>query len=389
MTDVTRTEMQLIAQDTAELIQLVLNNKDHPAFGTISLGLVPFVGLVAEESFNYLTAPSRASFGITHVHPLFETFAANVTKVRARAKLFDDNRGGLAGLIENLALAHRKSSEWFMHPHRGLLGILARPLQPDLGIFYFEDHVIVTTHTALLTLGITQDQLTALGPADMSNVSRFYNEFSLAVGSYLGTHATHLQESGYNVAATFSVAPAKTELSISHTDHHGHLVYTHVSDTLGLTRPELSAAIIFLVAQVNFVERVLSQLLAPTSTVLFWARFLTAYHATTALQELVGLEPAQLGRLAQDILNEPDAGFLLGARQIRNISAHYELRGAARFLSPAGDPFDDVLVGLCGQDRADVMAKAQRQLSRISAAFEDVISKPVLRGTRALLGDHT
>jgi hypothetical protein len=183
MTDVPRTEMQLIAQDTAELIQLVLNNKDHPAFGTISLGLVPFVALVAEESFNYLTAPSRASFGIARAHPLFETFAANVTKVRARAKLFDDNRGGLTGLIENLALAHRKSSQWFLHPHRGFLGILARPLQPDLGIFYFEDHVIVTTHTALLTLGITQDQLTALGSADMSNVSRFANEFSVTAGS--------------------------------------------------------------------------------------------------------------------------------------------------------------------------------------------------------------
>jgi hypothetical protein len=131
----------------------------------------------------------------------------------------------------------------------------------------------------------------------------------------------------------------------------------------------------------------------PASTFLFRAKFLTVYHATTALQELERLnrhpDEYELGRLVQDILNEPDSAFLLGARQVRNIMAHYELRQSANFLTPDGDPLNDILAGLCQQEVVNVATTAQRQLSRISEAFVHVISKTALRDTRSLLGDHT
>jgi hypothetical protein len=126
MRDITRTELEFIAQDNIELIQLVLGLRNNKAAGEIGLGLSPFVALFAEESFNYLRAPVRQNSGAALASPLFETFSEAVTKLRARAKLFDDNRGGLERLIETLALAHRKSTEWFLHPHQGVLGKLKR-----------------------------------------------------------------------------------------------------------------------------------------------------------------------------------------------------------------------------------------------------------------------
>src|SRR5688572_6658260 len=121
MRDVTKTEIEFITQDNTELLKLVLAIGKDTEAPVIGLGLSPFVALIAEESFKYLTAPSRQSSGNAFATPLFDTFADAVTKLRARAKLFDDNRGGLDGLVETLALAHRKSTGWFLHPHRGLL----------------------------------------------------------------------------------------------------------------------------------------------------------------------------------------------------------------------------------------------------------------------------
>jgi hypothetical protein len=227
----------------------------------------------------------------------------------------------------------------------------------------------------------------------MNDIDPFTHEFSVAAGTYLGQLATHLNERGYNTEARPSTELAELELPITHNDHYGHLVYSHISDRLGLTRPELSTAIMFLVAQINFVERVLTHLLVPTSMFLFRVKFMTAYHATTALQELERLnghpDEYELGWLVRDILDERDSAFLLGARQVRNIMAHYELRQAANFLTPDGDPLNDVLAGLCQQEVVSVAAIVQRQLSRISEAFVEVISKTALKDSRSLLGDHT
>jgi hypothetical protein len=349
--------------------------------------------LIAEERFKYLTAPSRQSSGSSFATPLFDTFADAVTKLRARAKLFDDNRGGLDGLVETLALAHRKSTGWFLHPHRGLLGNLKRRLQPDLGIYYCEEHIICTTHTALLTVGFTQEELQALSSSDMEKVGRFAYEFGVAAGTYFGRLAIYLHERGYNFDLHPSQKRVGMALPITHTDHHGYLAYKHISDHLGLTRPELSTTVMFLVARVNFVERILAYYIAPTSTLLLRSSFMTAYHATRALQEIEGLGGQsalyQLGQLARDVLNGPDTTFLLGARQVRNVLAHYELRNACRFLTESGDPLDDVLIGLCQRGRAEVAEVARRQLSRISEAFTEVLSKTKLKSSRALLGDHT
>jgi hypothetical protein len=389
MRDVTRTELSFITQDCIELRQLLYTIQRNSAAGAIALELAPLVAFFAEESFKYLTAPARSNPGVTLTSPLFETFSESVTKLRARAKLFDDNRGGLNKLIETLALAHQKNSEWFSYPHRGFLGSLKRRLQPDLGIYYFEEHAVCTTHIALLTVGLTYDRLLALQPSEMANVGHFAYEFSVAAGTYLRQLANYLQGYGYH----FEENPLpELELPITHNDHHGHLVYSHISDRLGLTQPELSTAILFLLTQINFVERVLSRLLAPTSTLLFRFKFMTAYHATRALQELEeqdGRSGNLLGSVAREILNEPDSHFLLGARQVRNVMAHYELREADRFLTLEGDPLNNVLVGLCHQQMMDVAALAQRQLLHISEAFVAVISKTMLRDSRALLGSHT
>lgn len=392
MRDVTTTELELIAQDNVELHQLILGIRNNSAVGVIGLGFSPFMALFAEESFNYLRDLEQRSSGNTITNPLFDTFPEVVTKLRARIKLFDDNRGGVDGLINTLTLAHQRSSEWFSYPHRGFLRSLKRRLQPDLGIYYSEEHVIGTTHTALLTIGLTQDHLLAMGPADIGDLGTFAKEFSVTAGTYLGQLRTYLREQ-YNIEASPSRDLMDFKLPITNNDHHGHRVYAHISDRLELTQPELAMTIIFLVAQINFVERVLIHFLAPTSTFLLRARFLTSYHATRALQELVRLgghpDVYRLGQLAQRLLNEPDANFLLNARQIRNVMAHYGLLRAAKFLSPEGDPLDDVLFGLCGRRRADVATISQRQLSRISEAFVEVISKTQLKDSRSLLGSHT
>ena len=328
MRDITRVELDLIAQDLEELLGLSLAITKDQAVGAIGLGLPPFIALFTEESFKYLGSPKRQNTENALTTSLFDTYNEVVTKLRARTKLFDDNRGGLEKLNETLVLAHNKSTGWFLSPHRGLLGILKRRFQPDLGIFYFGEHVICTTHTALLTVGLTQEQMLAMDPSNMEEVSRFINEFSVSMGRYLGEVTKYFVEGGYNNEFGPSMRAAEIQLPVTHNDHYGYRVYRYIADSLGFTQTELSASVLFLIAQVNFVQYVLTRLLTPTSALLLRASFLTAYHATRALCVLDRLggyvAPYQFDRRINSVLCAPDTDFILGARHVRNVLAHYQ-----------------------------------------------------------------
>jgi hypothetical protein len=386
------TELALIAADCEDLVRLILRLQLGEMSPAIGLGLPPFVAWFAGESFKSLASltsnPSESPLSAS----LFDVYADAVTKLRARVKLFDDSRGGLDGLIDTFELAQAQSSDWFNHNHRGFLGRIARSLQPDLGVYWSDGRPVVTTHTALLTMGLTKERLAALGPASMeTDLATFARSFSEAAGGYIGQLGAFFEASG-QLAPPDPTSLTVAEIELTHSDHFADRAYLAVARRLGLPQPQLAIAALFVATQVNYVERVLARLIAADSILLLRARFLTAYHATAATSRLVELAgDRQQDPMAQlrDLLRGPSSEFLLGARRLRNLLAHYGLRDAARFIGAGGSPLEQAIRGTCGRSLEDVSEIAQGQLARISDAFDESMSKTSLRGTRAWLGDHT
>ncbi|MBA4419529.1 MAG: hypothetical protein C0391_00060 [Anaerolinea sp.] len=391
MHNVTKHELNFISQDIRSIIQIVLGNKENPKMGVIGLGLPPFIALVVEGCNNYETADKQQKIFGQFENPLFEKYAKTIRKLRVREKILDDNRGGLDALNDTLAIVNKKSLESFLSPHRGFFGRFIRLLQPDLGIFYFEDHLISTTHTAILTVGLTDEQIVALKPLEMMEVLKNHSkEFSVMTGEYLGELAKFLSERGYwTEPSTLPMAKENFQL-ISYNDYYAALVYKNIIDHLELSQPMLAPTIIFLLTQVNFVDKILTKLLPITSNFLLRSSFMAAFHATSSLKQLKERnninESSKFIEMIELIINSSDSNFILRASNVRNILAHYELRRASQFLTNSGDPLDDVLVGLCGKSHEEILEIAIRQLHNISEIFGAEISKTKLRKSRALFG---
>lgn len=388
-------ELRLIAQDCTDLIRIIRSLSGSSTYASVGFGTPPFFMLVAEESYQYF-ASLRGGLPENDLHgALFESYAQSVKKTRARIKLFDDTEGGLNRLIETLALIHGRSHKWFIGLHQGIIGRLAQRFQPDLGIFWFEQRPIASTHAALLTLGLTHDQIDAVDIGRMhEEIRQFASILSIATGDYISRLARVLKK--YDFVIDLNLSPLDIpSVPITHTDHYGERAYVAIANSFRLSRPELTAAMLFLMTQVNYVEDVLARLLDPQSTLLLRARFLTAYHAASALKQVIALENPSAGeplaQVADAILGTPEYEFFTTApaRSFRNICAHYGLRDAGRFITNDGDPMDDMAKGVCSNGVVAIMGISQRHLSCISNAFVRVVSKNSLSSSRARLGDNT
>jgi hypothetical protein len=157
--------------------------------------------------------------------------------------------------------------------------------------------------------------------------------------------------------------------------------YRHAEQAVGGAASESVAGLTLCLAQVHAALHVFPRLLAPDSNLLFRMQFLTAYHASNALRKCLNGLPPWLPRAT-------GTGF--GVLAARNVVAHYELLGAARFAVGAERPLLAAVAGVSGLHADQLCAAVVERLSRISALLGPPLAKPILAPLRArLLGSHT
>ena len=379
LTDVEDVELTLIAEDLNDLLRAMLGPKGHPDAGSLIFPTMPLMGLVTEESFHYLSNASRQS----SLHPLpmslFSRFGRAVTKTRARIKLFDDTDGGADGLVGILELAHSTSVEWFREPHQGRLRSLIRRFQPDLGIFFVGENLIATTHTVLPAMGITLNELNGYSPKDMERLGERSFAFSREVGVYLGQLASFLHKFGKHVELQPEAREIR-DLRVSHNDFIGANVYRLALDAFRPKEVRFVGAVIMALAHINTALYVLPRVLEVKSNLLLRFQFLTAYHAGKTLE-------ASIPRILPPISEAEHA--VLRSRQIRNLCAHYGLRGAAQTAVEAEEPFGAAIQSLTSVSRSEVEAVVNGWLRTVSDLLTARFSKSTLANCRARLGSHT
>jgi len=381
----------MIAADCQEFVNLVTAMSHFGMPPEAALGQLPVFAWFAGESHRALTrhlgVAATAEFG----SDLFAQYKDSVTKVRARLKLFDDNRGGLDALLDTFELARLNTHAWFNKDHHGALGWLKRRFQPDLGIYWVDSRPALTTHTAVLTMGLTRERLEQMDPELLLETMReFGREFSEAIGVYVGQLAAVFDATGMLTWPDLDdLAPV--DVQFTHSDHYSERAYWQIQQAFGFPEPELAVAALFVATQVNYSRDVLPRMFRPDGFLLLRARFLCACHATTALRKLAESADESLpaGRILIGAARSKASELFVLMRQERNLLAHYGIRGRAGGAEAGGNALEWAVRQSSGLSLGELAAIVGTQLNLLSQVFDGVADKRTMRASRAVLGDNT
>ncbi|RYZ18020.1 MAG: hypothetical protein EOO70_00130 [Myxococcaceae bacterium] len=372
-------ELSLIQQDLSDLARVLFAPKGTSSAGPLIFLTAPLLGLVVEESTKYLSSPSLASVLTTPAPYLSQYHAHRITKTRARIKMFDDNKGYSAGLVQLLLHAKTKSHEWFNAPHKGILRSLVKNWQPDIGAYFVGDHLVATTHIALPALGMSSEEISALTPDQFLNLGESLALFAENIGVYIKNLADVLG----SLERSVQLKPDPIRegmISITHNDFIGSNFYRLAQEAFPTTQEKFLGPITMAMSHINTTLYVLPKLVSTSSNLLFRARFMTAYYAERMLREAA---PSMLAGAFP--FSETDH-VLKGAR---NICAHYGLHSAAPAAINSSEPFGAAIQAVCPYSRDELAERSERWLQHVSSAMSSRFSKSSLAHVRAFWGDHT
>jgi len=133
-------------------------------------------------------------------------------------------------------------------------------------------------------------------------------------------------------------------------------------------------------AHINAALYVLPRLLGVKSNLLLRFQLLTAYHAGKTLEASIPQILPPISEAERTVLR---------SRQVRNLCAHFGLRGAAQTAMAAEDPFGAALQSLISVSRSEIEAVVNQWLRTVSDLLTARLSKSSLAPCRAWLGSHS
>lgn len=376
------TEVSPIRSDASELVRAMRSTGGHPDAGIFPFTTAAMLGLVTGESFGYLARKSAKSALYLPKPELFSKFASNVTKARARVKLFDDSDGGADGLVEALRNAHARSLEHFNARHRGMWGWWIKYLQPDLGIYFRGEDPIATTHTALVSLGMTLDELKSMTSAQLDELGLWLHAFGYEVGVYIRCLDTLFRT--VEKPIELQAEPLSFEgFRLGQNDFIGAKVYRACRRAYRLPEKRFVGTLLMAQCQINCAIRVLPILLSQGSNLLFRMQFLAAFHAQRMLATAA---PHLLNELPSLSASEMT---ILASRDLRNSCAHYGLRGSERGVIGEADPFSKLIECHARASKREVTTLLERWLVGASTAMQAMVSRSRMKSVRAFCGEHS
>jgi hypothetical protein len=364
MTTAHEARLTMLANDGWQLRELLLPGGTPEGTGILPLTIAPFMAQYVVEVYDLLQR-SRA----------FETdpFAGSsisLRTIRARLKLFDGDRKKFSGILELMTRCETASLRWFNANHKGVLGVLKRALQDDLGLFYYDDNLVLTTHVALVHSSFGELPDDDFESAPFEAFGRMNHAFGYQIGRFLGP-VTDALASHRTSAAPGTTAAVVGRLTWS--DCKARRAYGALSKTFG-TDSGMSAPFTWLVCQVNLAHRWLRDILPSDAGLAFRIRFLTVFHALDALKVLGAVsararsEP--LAQLCASLLRTPDARRIRKLGALRNALAHYDTCD-----DPNVAPMEALVRKVASASTIEIAEIVDRTLEEMSDRFRPFVPK--------------
>ncbi|MCU1470047.1 MAG: hypothetical protein JWQ39_1196 [Glaciihabitans sp.] len=351
----------LIAQD-ARWISGAISSASDPTTGSAPMALlllshssrIVYEGSIAIRSANpNLGVPPLAALLPPANDPITE-------RARHATKLLDDNRKTMASLLHDMR-------EYFDTHHFEFSGNavwFARWLESDLGLTFFQGHLLYATIPLQFRLGIPPSIPPSAFGSTMNEVARQQGS-ALAV---LAAADGHNNETRSKISFT-GIAP------VAYRDRKAHRYLARRYD-LAFT---MEAKLLMLVLE---GEAASAHLLLPhTATgheeAVFRARIVSLHHLVSSLRSVLDFHPAarapKTSRL-RSLLAEPSLDRFLndpGARRVRNRSMHYEIRDGDTAIDPTAPMFGIVEASYPGHTFDELNREVEVALARVADALAD------------------
>ena len=329
--------LSLIEADLTFFRDLALGYRSSAVSSIGSLALMPFLSAFVYESAMYLKDHDST------IDDLLKPHEDLLRTSRLRHKLLDDSKKSFSEILGHAEELVNINRSWFDTIHHGPFGWLRRMRQTDLGVFFVDAEIVCTTHVAFLNLGISKEKL--LGSSmSFETISPFLFETSQDFGRYAGLL---MNSPDFSVPA-LELPPDNSVLPIQYHDLKSRPFYEAIALTVAPGHQSVSLLLTMILSQVN-AARILVPVIASQNPIArFKLRFVSLYHAVSALEKLVGmsldgdfLSPTILRELAE-LLNAPSNRTIIANRFLRNNLVHY---GVHKSISPRLS-VDQPLLGL-------------------------------------------
>ncbi len=339
--------------DTVSFMDLYLRAQEHPKAALIFNGLIAHASMFVIENHRCLTTL------IPGTKSLFSrSYSGLLRQSRHRAKLLDNSKKSIEETTTELILIAERQREIFLEPHRGFLGLIKRALQPDIGLSIYDNHIFTTTHTVVFAFG------------EESKFSESAFTFGKEIGTYIGAVFRLFQIEIPLSATKLAGLPGRIEMR----DIKYETLYNR--GTLDACHMEISAGLILILANLNFIIFILSGLLPPNSPLLFRMKFITAFHANISINLLHHklIKTAALTKKISfftDALGNNDSRWLRKRKQLRNLITHYlPDEKLISKIRPNASRIDAIEYYSGGLSFADVSSLLDRNITYLASLIE-------------------
>ncbi|HRQ41495.1 MAG TPA: hypothetical protein PLD25_26545 [Chloroflexota bacterium] len=363
-------ELELIKGDAFLYFELMLKLSESPSAGILYPSLAPYFSLFIIESYKYLHRSFPA-----YNESLSDTIRPIITSSRMRVKFFDDTQNEIEGTLDIFKWIKDFHNEWHIGQHKGLLAPIKRVLQDDLGVTFYTGHIIGSTHTGILNLGYSKDDL----PTRSEDISPYISQLSFNVGNELGLYMTR-------VLSFPEMAPSDADFGrfiykikddqLKYKDEKSDRLLQHVFN--GPSSETINLSLLLFLTHVNFLLYILSNLVVEQHYTIFKLKYIVLYHLRSSLEKLYNHD--QSNRILTDrsrhhleaIISDLQFRELTEQRLFRNILVHYGIgRDLERDLSLNTRFFGLTELFFNGHSYEVVFALVETQIIRVSTILED------------------
>ncbi|MEM7715999.1 MAG: hypothetical protein AAF349_20905 [Cyanobacteria bacterium P01_A01_bin.68] len=173
-------ELKLISDETSFYLDFVSKLPQHKSASILIFGIIPYLSLFVVETYSYIKNKFPYNSYISSIK-----YMEIIRNSRMRTKFFDDKMNQISGTFELLDWISEFHKEWHIHSHKNPSLSLKKTLQPDLGLFTYNTHIIGSTHTGLLLTGLEKENISQ-GIEDITEIlGHTLHSVSHQLGKYL------------------------------------------------------------------------------------------------------------------------------------------------------------------------------------------------------------
>ena len=361
-------EIAMIKADTDFYRQLIHEWIGTKHSGILAFGLTPYISLYVVESNNYFQS-RIPGFGK-------EVRLQNEDIIRAsrtRIKLFNDSFKDVPSLFEHLQWILTVFQKWMNVNHTGWFGIFQKWIQPDLGLYYYNDHLISNTQAAFFNLGFEKHNIFITELGQPINLDKLSHSVGYELGQYLGALSSLFSEE-----QQLDICVCKYQLidkKFCNKDVKAQSFFSHSYN--GSLTVDLNFSITLFLMTANFLIHVFHGLVLGNPDTWFKIKFLTLYHITLSLAKLRNYfyKTEKLSEISKtyfkELLDNKELKFLTSQKDFRDILVHYVIKDTlADKLQPDIRFFGLIEHFFQGSSFEEINAMVDSQLQRISSILE-------------------